>query len=166
MWTLPEYWLAVTSQKQPIGTDTLPAGLTLSQALFSALSQTSSVGSEAQVVWGIERKVCLSNQPSAICRRHGIGTWSSQHLCKPPCALSSAVWRGSLGYGGHLAQSSLGDSWWLLPLLAYHLLLSFSSTSMRGSARHRLVLSMSVLVSTCLWLHRFVLNFCLERAEA
>lgn len=41
------------------------------------------------------------------------------------------VW-GSLGCGGRLAQSSLSDSWWLL-LLAYHLHLWFSSTSMLGS---------------------------------
>lgn len=39
-----------------------------------------------QVAWGTE-----SNQPSALCLRHGIGTQSNQHLCKPLCALSSVL---------------------------------------------------------------------------
>lgn len=69
-------------------------------------------------------ELCLASTSASLC------------VSCPLCCV-----KDSLGCGGHVAQSSLGDSCWFLRLPVYHHLhLRFSSTSMPGSPHHRLVL--------------------------
>lgn len=77
---------------------------------------------------GMVLELCLASTSASLC------------VSCPLCCV-----KDSLGCGGHVAQSSLGDSCWFLRLPVYHHLhLRFSSTSMPGSPHHRLVLRVCV----------------------